>query len=78
MTVGHNSNAALVTLKTVELIKKEYGVNTSITDPIKLGNSIKAINLLVGRDSNSIRYLKYFRAMEKLRSKEAVRTTIPL
>ncbi|HVF26000.1 MAG TPA: dihydropteroate synthase [Anaerolineales bacterium] len=105
MTVGHNSNAALVTLKTIELIKKEYGVNmslgasnvsfglpdrhsvnsaflalaiqagvtTSITDPIKLGNSIKAIDLLLGRDSNSIRYLKYFRATEKLRSEEAVK-----
>src|SRR5215467_10326013 len=27
MTVGHNSNAGLVTLKSIELIKKEYGVN---------------------------------------------------
>jgi len=103
MTVGHNSHAGLVTLKSIELIKKEYGVNmslgasnvsfglpdrhsvnsaflalaiqagvtTSITDPIKLGNSIKAIDLLLGRDSNSIRYLKYFRAMEKLRAEEA-------
>ena len=103
MTVGHNSNAALVTLKTIGLIKKEYGVNmslgasnvsfglpdrhsvnsaflalaiqagvtTSITDPVKLGNSIKAIDLLLGRDSNSIRYLKYFRAMEKLKAEEA-------
>ena len=53
-------------------------MNTFITDPIKLGNSIKAINLLVGRDSNSIRYLKYFRAMKKLRAKEAVKTTISL
>lgn len=105
MTVGHNSNAALVTLKTIELIKKEYGVNmslgasnvsfglpdrhsvnsaflalaiqagvtTSITDPIKLGNSIKAIDLLLGKDSNSIRYLKYFRALEKLRAEEAIK-----
>ncbi len=103
MTVGHNSNAGLVTLKSIELIKKEYGVNislgasnvsfglpdrhsvnsaflalaiqtgvtTSITDPIKLGNSIKAIDLLLGKDSNSIRYLKYFRATEKLREQEA-------
>lgn len=102
MTVGHNSNAALVTLKTIELIKKEYGVNISlgasnvsfglpdrhsvnsaflalaiqtgvtmaITDPIKLGSSIKAIDLLLGRDSNSMRYLKYFRATEKLREQE--------
>jgi 5-methyltetrahydrofolate--homocysteine methyltransferase len=103
MTVGHNSNAGLVTLKSIELIKKEYGVNmslgasnvsfglpdrhsvnsaflalamqtgvtTSITDPIKLGNSIKAIDLLLGKDANSMRYLKYFRATEKLRVEEA-------
>jgi 5-methyltetrahydrofolate--homocysteine methyltransferase len=103
MTVGHNSNAALVTLKTIELIKKEYGVNislgasnvsfglpdrhsvnsaflalaiqtgvtTAITDPIKLGSSIKAIDLLLSRDANSMRYLKYFRATEKLRAQEA-------
>ena len=105
MTVGHNSQAGLVTLKAIELIVKEYGVNislgasnvsfglpdrhavnsafltlaiqagvtTSITDPIKLGNSIKAIDLLLGRDANSMRYLKYFRATEKLREQEAVR-----
>lgn len=103
MTVGHNSQAGLVTLKAIELIKKEYGVNislgasnvsfglpdrhsvnsaflalaiqagvtTSITDPIKLGNSIKAIDLLLGKDPNSIRYLKYFRSMEKLREEES-------
>ena len=104
MTVGHNSNAGLVTLKSIELIRKEYGVNmslgasnvsfglpdrhsvnsaflalamqtgvtTSITDPIKLGSSIRAIDLLLGRDANSMRYLKYFRATEKLRAEEAV------
>lgn len=103
MTVGHNSNAGLVTLKSIELIKKEYGVNmslgasnvsfglpdrhsvnsaflalamqtgvtTSITDPIKLGSSIRAIDLLLGKDSNSMRYLKYFRMTEKLRGEEA-------
>jgi 5-methyltetrahydrofolate--homocysteine methyltransferase len=99
MTVGHNSNAALVTLKSIELVRKEYGVNislgasnvsfglpdrhsvnsaflalaiqagvtTAITDPIKLGNTIKALDLLLGKDANSMRYLKYFRATEKLR-----------
>jgi 5-methyltetrahydrofolate--homocysteine methyltransferase len=104
MTVGHNSQAALVTLKSIELIKKEYGVNMSlgasnvsfglpdrhavnsaflalamqtgvtcsITDAIKLGNSIKAIDLLLGKDANSMRYLKYFRATEKLKAEEAV------
>jgi 5-methyltetrahydrofolate--homocysteine methyltransferase len=103
MTVGHNSDAAQVTLKTIELIKKEYGVNISlgasnvsfglpdrhsvnsaflalamqtgatcsITDPIKLGSAIKASDLLLGKDSNSMRYLKYFRATEKLRAQEA-------
>ena len=108
MTVGHNSNAGLVTLKSIELIKKEYGVNmslgasnvsfglpdrhsvnsaflalamqmgvtTSITDAIKLGSSIKAIDLLLGKDPNSIRYLKYFRAMERLRAEEAATKTI--
>jgi len=103
MTVGHDSNAALVTLKTIELIIKEYGVNInlgasnvsfglpdrhsvnsaflslamqmgatcSITDPIKLGNTIRATDLLLSKDANSIRYLKYFRATEKLREQEA-------
>jgi 5-methyltetrahydrofolate--homocysteine methyltransferase len=102
MTVGHNSKAAIVTLKSIELIRKEYGVNMSlgasnvsfglpdrhsvnsaflalaiqagvtcsITDPIKLGSSIRAIDLLLGKDANSMRYLKYFRATEKLREQE--------
>ena len=103
MTVGHNSNAATVTIKTIELVKKEYGVNISlgasnvsfglpdrhavnsaflalaiqagatcsITDSIKLGNTIRATDLLLGKDANSMRYLKYFRATEKLREQEA-------
>ncbi len=103
MTVGHNSNAATVTLKTIELVIKEYGVNVSlgasnvsfglpdrhsvnsaflalaiqagatcsITDPIKLGSTIRATDLLLGKDANSMRYLKYFRTMEKLRGQQA-------
>jgi 5-methyltetrahydrofolate--homocysteine methyltransferase len=103
MTVGHNSAAATVTIKAIELIREKYGVNislgasnvsfglpdrhsvnaamlslamqvgatTSITDPIKLGAAIKATDLLLGRDSNSMRYLKYFRATDKLREAEA-------
>ena len=103
MTVGHDFKAALVTIKSIELIKREYGVNMSlgasnvsfglpdrhsvnsaflalaiqagvtcsITDPIKLGSSIRAIDLLLGKDANSIRYLKYFRSTEKLREQEA-------
>lgn len=104
MTVGHNSVAGTITLKTIELIKKEFGVNMSlgasnvsfglpdrhsvnaaflalmmqagatcsITDPIKLGSAIKATDLLLGKDMNSIRYLKYFRATEKLREVESL------
>ncbi|MEK6753398.1 MAG: dihydropteroate synthase [Chloroflexota bacterium] len=103
MTVGHNSAAATVTIRTIELIKKEFGVNMSlgasnvsfglpdrhsvnaaflslamqagatcsITDPIKLGSAIRATDLLLGKDANSMRYLKYFRATEKLREAEA-------
>ena len=107
MTVGHDSNAAIVTLRTIELIKKEFGVNInlgasnvsfglpdrhsvnsaflslamqmgatcSITDPIKLGNTIRATDLLLSKDANSMRYLKYFRATEKLREQEAAAKT---
>ena len=103
MTVGHNSMAATITLQTIELLVKEFGVNVnlgasnvsfglpdrhsvnaaflalamhagttcSITDPIKLGSTIRATDLLLGRDANSMRYLKYFRATEKLREAEA-------
>ena len=103
MTVGHDSKAATITLKSIELIKNEFGVNISlgasnvsfglpdrhsvnaamlsiamltgatcsITDPIKLGSTIRATDLLMGRDANSMRYLKYFRATEKLREAEA-------
>lgn len=102
MTVGHDSKAAMVTLKAIELIRNEFGVNISlgasnvsfglpdrhsvnaamlsiamqtgatcsITDPIKLGSAIKATDLLLGKDPNSMRYLKYFRATEKLREAE--------
>ena len=103
MTVGHNSMAATITLQTIELLVKEFGVNVnlgasnvsfglpdrhsvnaaflalamhagttcSITDPIKLGSTIRATDLLLGREANSMRYLKYFRATEKLREAEA-------
>ncbi len=47
------------------------GVTCAITDPNKLGQSVKAVDLLLGRDDNSMRYLKYYRAAEALRAKEA-------
>lgn len=103
LTVGSDSKAALVTLQTVELLRKEFGVNInlgasnisfglpdrptvnqafltlaiqlgatcSITDPSKLGAVVKATDMLLGRDDNSMRYLKYFRSAEKLRAAEA-------
>ena len=103
LTVGSNSKAALVTLQTVELLRRTFGVNInlgasnvsfglpdrlainqafltlaiqmgatcSITDPAKLGTTVKAADLLLGRDENSLRYLKYFRAAEKMRAAEA-------
>jgi 5-methyltetrahydrofolate--homocysteine methyltransferase len=103
LTVGSDSKAALVTLQTIELLRKEFGVNInlgasnvsfglpdrpninlaflslaiqsgatcSITDPVKLGTAVKATDLLLGRDDNSMRYLKYFRATEKLKTQEA-------
>jgi len=104
MTVGHDSKAAMITLKAIELIRNEFGVNISlgasnvsfglpdrhsvnaamlsiamqagatcsITDPIKLGSTIRATDLLLGKDANSMRYLKYFRATEKLREAESL------
>lgn len=106
LTVGSDSKAALVTLQTVDLLRKEFGVNInlgasnvsfglpdrpainqafltlaiqlgatcSITDPAKLGTTVKAADMLLGRDENSIRYLKYFRSAEKLRAAEAIKT----
>ncbi|HEX2998023.1 MAG TPA: hypothetical protein VHP14_24575, partial [Anaerolineales bacterium] len=49
----------------------QAGATCSITDPIKLGSTVRATDLLLGKDSNSMRYLKYFRATEKLREQEA-------
>jgi 5-methyltetrahydrofolate--homocysteine methyltransferase len=103
MTVGSDSKAALVTLQTIELLRKEFGVNInlgasnvsfglpdrltvnqaflsmgiqagatcSITDPIKLGSTVRATDLLLGRDGFSVRYIKYFRSAEALREKES-------
>jgi 5-methyltetrahydrofolate--homocysteine methyltransferase len=103
LTVGSDSKAAMVTLQTVELLRKEFGVNINlgasnvsfglpdrptvnaafltlaiqmgatcaITDPAKLGQTVKAADLLLGRDDNSMRYLKYYRAADALRAKEA-------
>jgi 5-methyltetrahydrofolate--homocysteine methyltransferase len=104
MTVGSDSKAAMVTLQTIELIRKEFGVNInlgasnvsfglpdrltvnqtflamaiqtgatcSITDPIKLGSTIRSSDLLMGRDGFALRFIKYFRNTETLREKESL------
>lgn len=103
MTVGSDSKAAVITLQTIELIKKEFGVNInlgasnvsfglpdrltvnqtflsmairagatcSITDPIKLGATVRASDLLVGRDDFAMRFIKHYRNSEVLREKES-------
>lgn len=102
MTVGSDSKAALITLQTIDLIRKELGSNInlgasnvsfglpdrtainqaflamaiqagatcSITDPMKLGSTIRASDVLCGRDDFAMRYIKYFRAAEALREQE--------
>lgn len=93
LTVGADSNAGYVTLKTIEMVTKEFGVNINlgasnvsfglpdrhvinqafialaighgatcaITDPIVLTSTIRAADLLMGRDSFGSRYIKYWR-----------------
>jgi 5-methyltetrahydrofolate--homocysteine methyltransferase len=48
----------------------EAGATCSITDPVKLGATIRASDILVGHDDHAMRYIKYFRAAEALREKE--------
>lgn len=96
LTVGANSKVASVTLKTVELVRLEFGVNISlgasnvsfgmperhtlnqaflvlaigagatcaITDPMKLTLTIRAADLLLGRDDRGRRYLGYWRTLQ--------------
>ena len=103
LTVGSDSKAAVITLQTIELLRREFGVNInlgasnvsfglpdrlianqtflamsiaagatcSITDPIKLGQGIRASDLMLGRDDYAMRYIKYFRAAEKLKELES-------
>ncbi len=48
----------------------QTGATCSITDPIKLGSTIKASDLLLGRDEFAMKFIKYFRSAEALREKE--------
>jgi len=93
MTVGADSQAAVVTIKTIKLVKENFGVNINlgasnvsfglpdrhtvnqsflalamgagatcaITHPRKLGLTIRATDLLLGRDNFGMRYITYWR-----------------
>lgn len=96
LTIGADSNAGVITLQTIEMIRREFGVNINlgasnvsfglpgrhtinqaflalaagvgatcaITDPLKLTATIRAIDLLRGRDPFSGRYIKHFRSQQ--------------
>ncbi len=96
LTVGADSKAAQITLKAIELIKKELGVNINlgasnvsfglpdrhtlnqsflalamgagatcaITDPLKLTATIRAADLMLGRDDRGRRYLTHWRSQQ--------------
>jgi 5-methyltetrahydrofolate--homocysteine methyltransferase len=98
MTVGADQKAGLITLTTIELVRKEFGVNINlgasnvsfglpdrhtvnqaflalaagagascvITNPEKLTATIRAADLLLGRDVYAGRYIANYRRMVKL------------
>ena len=96
LTIAADSNAGVVTLQTIEKVRREFGVNINlgasnvsfglpdrhtinqaflalaagvgatcaITDPLKLTSTIRAIDLLLGRDPYGGRYIKHFRSQQ--------------
>lgn len=44
------------------------GASCAITNPLKLTSSIRAIDLLLGRDEYSMRYIKHYRSMQKMKA----------
>ncbi len=103
LTIGADSHAASVTLKTVECVRQEFGVNINlgasnvsfgmperhilnqaflslamgygatcaITDPMKLTLTIRATDLLLGRDDRGRRFLTYWRATQSTQPSKA-------
>ncbi len=101
MTVGADSKAGLVTLRTIELIHKHLGANVNlgasnvsfglpdrptinaafmalaigagatcvISDPMKMTGTVRAADLLLGRDDYSARFIRYFRSLPKEETK---------
>jgi 5-methyltetrahydrofolate--homocysteine methyltransferase len=100
MAVSADHTAGWVTLRAIELIHEEFGVNmtlgasnvsfglpereiinqaylalvaqkgvsAAITNPVKLTSTIRAIDLLLGRDAYSMRYIKNYRAVQKAKA----------
>ena len=98
MAISADHGAGLVTLRTIDLIHREFGVNMTlgasnvsfglpergivnqafmalviqlgvscaITNPEKLTSTIRAIDLLLGRDEYSSRYIRHYRQMQKV------------
>jgi 5-methyltetrahydrofolate--homocysteine methyltransferase len=96
MAVGADSEAGLVTLKSIEMIQNEFGVNINlgasnvsfglperhtinqaflalaigagatcaITNSMKLTATIRAVDLLLGRDSYAARYISHYRSLQ--------------
>jgi 5-methyltetrahydrofolate--homocysteine methyltransferase len=109
MAVGADSEAGLVTLKTIELIRREFGNNITmgasnvsfglperptlnaafmalaihagatcaITDPAKLAGTIRAVDLLLGRDEYSMEYIRWFRKSQALNAAQAMQEAVP-
>ena len=97
LTVSADSKAGVVTLRTIALVRKEFGVNINlgasnvsfglperntineaflalaahagancvITDPMKHTLALRAIDLLLGRDTYGARYIGYYRSLSK-------------
>jgi 5-methyltetrahydrofolate--homocysteine methyltransferase len=97
MTVGADSKAGMITLRTIEMVRREFGVNINlgasnisfglpdrhtvnqaflglaigagatcaITDPMNLTGTIRAVDLLLGRDDYAARYIKHWRSQQK-------------
>lgn len=97
LTVGSDSNAAAVTLRTIRLVREKLGLNVNlgasnvsfglpdrplvnqtflalaagagascvISDPVKLAGTVRAADLLLGRDPHVKRYLRYYRSLPK-------------
>jgi 5-methyltetrahydrofolate--homocysteine methyltransferase len=61
LTERHSVNAAFLT----QIM--QAGVPCAITDPIQLGRTVRATDLLLGKDPNSARYLEYLHKIETLK-----------